>query len=190
EVAGKAGPLTVAAAKAYFKLLAYKDEYEVARLHTRSEFLEDLREHFGSASKLRFHFSPPLFASIDPETGRPKKYEFGGWVLPVLRLLASLKWMRGKWLDPFARSRDRRLERELIVEYEQLLDGIVAGLDAHKLDLAIDILGLAESIKGYGPIKERSVAKYREQLSKLLSSWEASTPSQPRSPEPAQATAA
>jgi indolepyruvate ferredoxin oxidoreductase len=190
EVSGARGALTVAAARAYFKLLAYKDEYEVARLHTRGDFLDDLKRNFGAGSKLKFHFSPPLFASIDPETGRPKKYEFGGWVLPVLKLLARLRWLRGKWLDPFARSRDRRLERELIRDYERLMDDVVVGLDADKLDLAVEILGLAESIKGYGPIKERSVAEYKQRLSKLLLSWEASTPSQPKSREPARATAA
>jgi indolepyruvate ferredoxin oxidoreductase len=176
EVMDGATDLTVAAAKAYFKLLAYKDEYEVARLHTSGDFLPNLRRHFGKGLKLRFHFSPPVFAPNDPETGRPRKYEFGGWLLPVLRLLAKFKRLRGTPFDPFGRTRERRMERELIGEYEQLMDEIVGGLDASRHELAVEILGLAGSIRGYGPIKEQSVVQYRQQLAKLRSRWQAATP--------------
>jgi len=171
EVAGDATALTVAAAKAYFKLLAYKDEYEVARLHTTGDFLPSLRRNFGKGFKLRFHFSPPVFAPIDPETGRPRKYEFGGWMLPILRLLAKLKRLRGTRLDPFGRTRERRMERGLITEYEQLMDEVLSGLDAARHELAVEILGLAQSIRGFGPIKEQSVAQYRQRLDELRSRW-------------------
>jgi indolepyruvate ferredoxin oxidoreductase len=173
EVAPGSFELTLAVAKAYFRLLAYKDEYEVARLHTSGDFLPTLKQNFGEDFKLRFHFSPPLFAAIDPETGRPKKYEFGGWMLPVLRLMARLKFLRGTRFDPFGRSPERRAERQLIVEYEQLLDEILEGFEPRKFGLAVEILGLAESIKGYGPIKEQSIERYRSKLERLWTRWRA-----------------
>jgi len=179
--------LTTAVAKVYFKLLAYKDEYEVARLHTSGDFLPSLKQHFGNDVKMRFHFSPPIFASIDPETGRPKKYEFGSWMLPILRVLAKFKGIRGTRFDPFGMTKDRRLERELIPQYEQLVDEILAELDAERFDLAVEILSSAESIRGYGAIKEKSVADYRERLEKLRSRWQTPAPRQKVTPERATA---
>jgi indolepyruvate ferredoxin oxidoreductase len=188
EVSPGSVDLSFAAAKSYFKLLSYKDEYEVARLHTSGDFLPDLRRHFGDGFKLRFHFSPPIFAPVDPETGRTRKYEFGGWMLPVLRLLAKFKFLRGTAWDPFGRSKERRVERELIAEYEELMDAIAAELNPAKLDLAVEILSAAESIRGYGPIKDESIAKYRERLARLRVRWE--TAVQRRGAETKQATAA
>ena len=188
KVDGASTRLTAAAARTYFRLLAYKDEYEVARLHSSSDFLISLKTHFGNEFKPRFHFSPPLFAAVDPETGRPRKVEFGGWMLPALRLLARLKWLRGTWWDPFGRSKERRAERELILEYERLMDEVLAGLDAEKLDLAVEILSSAESIRGFGPIKERSIEEYRNHLDQLRARWQASMPRPNASP--AQASAA
>jgi indolepyruvate ferredoxin oxidoreductase len=188
EVSGKSGELSMSVAKVYFKLLAYKDEYEVARLHCSGDFLPSLRQHFGEGFKLRFHFSPPVFASVDPETGRPRKYEFGGWMLPVLRVMAKFRFLRGTAWDPFGRSKERRIERELISEYEALMDEIAPELSPGKLELATEILSAAESIRGYGPIKEASIAAYRERLSKLRSRWQ--TAVTPQGSTAKQATAA
>ncbi len=105
--------LADAVARNYFSVLAYKDEYEVARLHTETGFVESVKRNFGAGVRMSFHFSPPLFARPDPATGRPKKYELGPWMLPILRVLAKLRWLRGTKLDPFGMSADRRLEREL-----------------------------------------------------------------------------
>jgi indolepyruvate ferredoxin oxidoreductase len=170
--------LALAAARSYFKLLAYKDEYEVARLHTSGEFLPDLRRNFGQGFKLKFHFSPPLFARIDPETGRPKKYEYGGWMLPVLRMLARLKFLRGTPFDIFGRSRERRVERQLIADYEQLVAEVLLDLCPEKLDQAVEILALAESIKGYGLIKDRSIERYARELKQLRTRWNQSMPAE------------
>jgi indolepyruvate ferredoxin oxidoreductase len=186
-VAHESSELTLAAARSYFRLLAYKDEYEVARLHTSGDFLPTLRENFGEDFRLRFHFSPPAFAPIDPETGRPKKYEFGGWMLPVLRLLARFKFLRGTRFDPFGRTSDRRAERQLIEEYEALIDEVVAGLEPRKFGLAVEILGLAESIKGYGPIKAQSILRYRRGLDKLRRRWQEAAPGTTESTETASA---
>jgi len=169
--------LTLAAARSYFKLLAYKDEYEVARLHTSGDFLPSLRRNFGTGFKLKFHFSPPLFAATDPETGRPKKYEFGGWMLPALKLLARFKFLRGTPWDPFGRSAERKVERAMIAEYEALIREVLAGLDAGKFELAVEMLSLAESIRGYGLIKDQSITRYRLQLKKLRSRWTDAVPS-------------
>jgi len=182
--------LTEAAARSYFKLMAYKDEYEVARLHTSGDFLPSLKRHFGEAVRFRFHFAPPLLAKIDPETGMPKKREFGGWMLPVLRLLARFKGLRGTRWDLFGRTPERRLERQLIADYERVIDEVLAGLGADNLKLAIEILALAESIRGYGPIKDKSVAKYREQLETLMVRWRGSFANRSGSEAEARASAA
>jgi indolepyruvate ferredoxin oxidoreductase len=163
--------LAEAVAHNYFKLLAYKDEYEVARLYTQTDFLASLKRNFGNQFKLKFHFSPPLIAGRDPDSGRPKKYELGGWMLPLLRVLAPLKRLRGTPLDPFGWSRDRRMERELIVEYEELLDSFAAELDARRLDLAVTLAALPQSVRGFGPIKAQAVAKYRAERAAALHEW-------------------
>jgi indolepyruvate ferredoxin oxidoreductase len=187
ELAPGSFELTLTVARAYFRLLAYKDEYEVARLHTTGDFLPSLRRNFGADFKLRFHFSPPLFAAIDSETGRPKKYEFGGWMLPLLRILARFKFLRGTRLDLFGRSQERRTERALIVEYEALVDELLAELQPRKFGLAVEILGLAESIKGYGPIKDQSIERYRVKLERLRARWRERSPQRNAAAETASA---
>ena len=172
--------LTEAVARNYFKLLAYKDEYEVARLHTETGFLESLRRNFGTEFKLKFHFSPPLIARNDPDSGRPRKYELGGWVLPVLRVLAKLKWLRGTRLDPFGWSKERRTERALIEEYEQLLERLVAELDAARLELAVELAALPDSVRGFGPIKEAAVKRYRGARQAKLALWQSARKPAPR----------
>ena len=168
--------LALAAARSYFKLLAYKDEYEVARLHTSADFLPEIRRHFGKGFKLRFHFSVPLFAGTDPATGRPRKREYGGWMLPLLRVLARLKFLRGTPFDIFGRSRERRVERQLIADYERLVDEVLADLCPEKHDQAVAILALAESIRGYGFIKDRSIERYERELGQLRSRWNQARP--------------
>jgi indolepyruvate ferredoxin oxidoreductase len=164
--------LTEAVAHGYFGLLAYKDEYEVARLHTQTGFIESMRRNFGKRAKLSFHFSPPLFAPIDPDTGRPKKYRFGSWILPVLRLIASLRGLRGTKLDPFGYGADRRLERELIADYEKLLDKIETELDDLRFDLAVALASLPRGIKGYGPIKRHAAERAAAERRQMLERWD------------------
>ncbi len=164
KLSGEPGALTEAVAKTYFQLLAYKDEYEVARLYTSTDFLATLKENFGNDYKLRFHLAPPLLSRTDPETGRPSKIEFGQWMLPVFRLLSRLRRLRGSWLDPFGYTAERRMERGLIVEYENLLDELLQGTTAARLAQAIELAGLAARIRGFGPVKVASVARYRKDL--------------------------
>ncbi|HEX7082105.1 MAG TPA: indolepyruvate ferredoxin oxidoreductase family protein [Gammaproteobacteria bacterium] len=163
--------LTAAVARNYFKLLAYKDEYEVARLHTETGFLESLRQHFGGDFKLRFQLSPPLIARIDPDSGRPRKYEVGEWVLGPMRLLARLRRVRGTKLDVFGYSKERRMERRLIADYERFLDRVEAELDDERFDLAVALAKLPDGVRGFGPVKERAVERYERERRELLERW-------------------
>ena len=168
--------LTEVVARQYFKLLAYKDEYEVARLFAQTGFIAETREQFDGAARLTFHLSPPLIARTDPATGRPRKYAVGAWILPLFGLLARLRWLRGTPLDVFGYSRERRAERRLIVEYEAVLSRIVAELDESRLDLAMELAGLPERIRGYGPVKAASIERAKALENGLLSAWAAHTP--------------
>jgi indolepyruvate ferredoxin oxidoreductase len=183
--------LVTAVAKNYFKLLAYKDEYEVARLHAQTGFLADLRKNFRNDFKVKFHFSPPLFARTDPATGRPKKYAFGAWVLPVLRVLAGMRRLRGGPFDVFGWSAERRLERQLIAEYQDFLDLIERDLDANRLALAVELAELPDSIRGFGPIKLAAINAARQRRVELLERWNSSrTETLPERPIEEQHTAA
>jgi len=154
--------LSVAAAKSYFRLLSYKDEYEVARLHTRKPFLDTLRKDFGADAKPRFHFAPPILNSEFDARGRPRKREFGTWMLPVLRVLAALRRLRGTPFDLFGRTAERRMERELITEFEDTVDEVIAALRVSNVAAATRLLEHYLDIRGYGPVKEQSVADVRE----------------------------
>ncbi len=168
--------LAEAVARGYFKLLAYKDEYEVARLHTETGFLDTLRGNFGDSYTLRFHLSPPLIARIDPNTGRPKKYEFGAWMVWPLRLLARMKGLRGTRFDPFAYSADRRMERRLLADYEAFLAELERHLDDARYDIAVQLAALAEQVRGYGPVKAAAVRRYEEKRQELLERFRTAPP--------------
>jgi indolepyruvate ferredoxin oxidoreductase len=144
--------LQQAVAVNYFKLLAYKDEYEVARLYADGRFEKRLREQFEGDFTLRYHMAPPLWTKTDPASGEPLKRTFGPWMGYALRLLARLKGLRGTWLDPF----DHAAERRLITHYEKTLDILLAGLNADNYALAVEIATLPAQIRGYGPVREKS----------------------------------
>ena len=146
--------LAEAVARYYFKLLAVKDEYEVARLYSGPEFRRGLREQFAGDYKLSFHLAPPLFAQRDPDTGHLQKQEFGAWLLPVLKGLAKLKGLRGTPFDIFGYSAERRMERKLIADYEALLDEVLAGLTPDTHALAVELASVPEKIRGFGHVKE------------------------------------
>jgi indolepyruvate ferredoxin oxidoreductase len=160
--------LTEAVARGYFKLLAYKDEYEVARLYTDPEFARALGSTFEGAYKLRFHLAIPALSRPDPATGEPAKRRYGPWLMSAFQLLAPLKFLRGTPFDIFGYGAERRLERRLIAEYEATLDALPATLGPGTLALAAEIARLPERIRGYGPIKERSVAAARARQAELM----------------------
>lgn len=144
-------------ARYYFKLLAYKDEYEVARFYTNDEFQQALNEQFEGKLRLRFHLAPPLLAKRDPDSGHLIKREFGGWMLPVFKVLARFKFLRGTAFDPFGRTAERKMERQLIADYEQQINHLLANLTVDKLPLAVELAGLPHFIRGYGHVKETNV---------------------------------
>src|SRR5260221_10593143 len=151
KAAGASG-LAEAVARNFFKLMAYKDEYEVARLYTSGEFLKKLRHRFDGDFTLEFHLAPPLLAKRDPATGHLKKGRYGPWMMPAFALLAKLKFLRGTPLDPFGRSEERRTERRLIEEHEAMLDELIVGLSPENHALAVELAGIPEQIRGYGHI--------------------------------------
>ena len=165
-----------AVARSYFKLLAYKDEYEVARLYTDDHFMTSLNTQFDGNFKLKFHLAPPMVSPRDPETGELQKREFGAWVLHVFRLLAKLKQLRGTAFDVFGYTQERRMERQLIVEYEAVVQELVDHLTADNHALAIEIASLPEQIRGYGHVKERNVEATKAQEKQLLALYRSPTP--------------
>ncbi|WP_366656834.1 indolepyruvate ferredoxin oxidoreductase family protein [Fodinicurvata sp. EGI_FJ10296] len=170
--AGADRPLTTAVARSAFKLMAYKDEYEVARLQTDPAFLNRLKQQFTSDSggdfKMVFHLAPPIMADRDPSTGVPRKKAFGPWILPVFRVLARMRRLRGGPLDVFGYLPERRLERALIAEYFDTVDTICTHLTPETHRTAVALADLPQSIRGYGHIKEQAVAKARQRRDDLL----------------------
>jgi len=165
--------LAAAVARNYFKLLAYKDEYEVARLYTDGSFKAALEKEFEGSLSLEFHLAPPLFNKPDPITGRPKKTKFGPWTMRLFKLLASMKRLRGTSLDIFAHSEDRQTERRLIAEYEALVPELLIGLTPANHALAVALAGVPDQIRGYGPVKAASVVTAKAKEAELLARFRA-----------------
>jgi indolepyruvate ferredoxin oxidoreductase len=160
------------------RLMAYKDEYEVARLYTDPKFMQRLREQFAGDFELTFHLAPPFLPGRDA-SGRPKKRRFGGATLALFKLLASLKGLRGTAFDPFGYSAERRMERRLIGEYRALILRITDEVDSSNLPAAIALAAAAGQIAGYGPVKDAAVQAYEAELPSLLRAFERAQP-QPR----------
>ena len=160
--------LTRAVAHHYAKLLAYKDEYEVARLYTAPEFRAALAATFEAPGKLRFHLAPPILEKRDPVTGEPAKRVFGSGTMLLFRLLSRFKSLRGTAFDPFGRAGDRVLERQLIADYEALLDRLPQLLRSDTLGDCLTLLSLPETIRGYGPVKARAAEAAAKTRTALL----------------------
>ena len=153
------GELSLAVATYFFKLMAYKDEYEVARLHTDGAFAEQLTTEFGSYRAFSLNLAPQRFVPRDHRTGRPRKIEIPGRLaIPALRVLASMKRLRGGPLDVFGRTEHRHRERALIGEYEQLITELLPELTDGTYPIAVQLASIPEHIRGYGDIKEASIA--------------------------------
>jgi len=162
--------LTETVARYYFKLMAYKDEYEVARLYTSGEFQRRLQQQFEGDFEVRFHLAPPLFAKKD-EQGRLIKQEYGPWMLKAFGLLAKLKFLRGGTFDVFGRTEERRGERQLIADYEQTVALLLEGLSDDRVALAVEIASIPEHIRGYGHVKEAHLHKAKAREAVLLAQW-------------------
>ena len=187
---GRSG-LAEAVARNLFRLMSYKDEYEVARLYTSGEFEAGLRRQFEGGYRLRFHLAPPLLARRDPETGELRKREFGPWMFRAFRLLARMRRLRGTVWDVFGRTGERRMERRLIEDYRGTVVEVLDRLTPANHETAVALASVPEGIKGFGHVKARSVEaaeRRAERLAKALRA-EADSPAE-APPEAAAARAA
>jgi indolepyruvate ferredoxin oxidoreductase len=164
-------PLTDAVAQAAFKLMAYKDEYEVARLHTDGRFAEAITRQFTGKPKVTYHLAPPLMSPRDPVTGRLRKREFGGWIRPLLKGLAGLKGLRGSALDIFGYTAERKLQRRLIGEYEVTVKTLLTNLSLETHALAAEIAALPLEMRGFGHVLEANVEKVKAREADLLAAY-------------------
>jgi indolepyruvate ferredoxin oxidoreductase len=163
--------LALAVARNLFKLMAYKDEYEVARLYSDGAFLDALRRQFEGDFKIQYHLAPPLLATRDPATGELRKRAFGPWMMGAFKLLARLRALRGTAFDIFGHTQERRLERALIANYEGLVRELSAALSPDNHALAVEIASLPAQIRGFGHIKMRNIEKAKAREADLVALW-------------------
>jgi indolepyruvate ferredoxin oxidoreductase len=156
--------LSEAAAKGLFKLMSYKDEYEVARLHVETGFLEGLQQQFEGDFTVKHHLAPPMLTGKLDARGRPVKRTFGPWVQVGFKGLARMKTLRGGTFDVFGRTAERKMERALIAEYRDLLQRLTKGLTKDNHTRAARIAGSVMDIRGFGPVKEKAVQDVRTQI--------------------------
>ncbi|PJO37306.1 indolepyruvate ferredoxin oxidoreductase [Delftia acidovorans] len=171
-VAGSGTRLSEAVARYLFKLMAYKDEYEVARLHTDAAFSQRIAGMFEGDYRVVHHLAPPSSAGKD-EHGHLVKKSYGPWMRKAMEVLAKMKGLRGTALDPFGRTQERRTERALIQEYRQCIEGLLTELTPERLALAVEIASIPEDIRGYGHVKERNLAAARIKWKALMARWSA-----------------
>ena len=158
-------------ARYLFKLMAYKDEYEVARLYTDGSFRKNIANTFTGDYKLKFHLAPPFLNNETDADGRPKKKQFGSWMMPAFAALSRMKFLRGTPFDPFGRTAERKMERQLVVDYRTRIANIADKLTSENLDTAIAIASLPDEIRGYGPVKEEAVVTAEAKLPDLMAAF-------------------
>ena len=168
--------LAEAVARYAFKLMAYKDEYEVARLHTDGTFRASIAAQFEGDYTLRYHLAPPTLVRPDAGSGVATKRSFGPWMEVAMRGLAHLRFLRGTSFDPFGRTAERRDERALIADYEKLIDELAAGLESTNHAQALELARIPEHIRGYGHVKQAHLAIARAKQAEALARWRAPVP--------------
>ncbi|AKI00737.1 indolepyruvate ferredoxin oxidreductase, alpha/beta subunit [Hoeflea sp. IMCC20628] len=167
---GGDGSLTSTAARSLLKLMTYKDEYEVARLHSDGQLDRRLQSMFDGDMNVTYHLAPPFLSRIDPATGRPRKIAFGSWIRPLFSGLAKARFLRGTLLDPFGYAAERREERALISEFETIISDMSKKLASEDLAVVKRVLELPLEIRGFGPVKQEAISKYRSELVRLSAS--------------------
>jgi indolepyruvate ferredoxin oxidoreductase len=173
---GKSG-LAEVVARYLFKLMAYKDEYEVARLYADGAFLAQVADTFdGDNLRFEFHLAPPLLARRDRTTGLPGKMSFGPWLLGAFRVLARFKFLRGTAFDPFGRTLERRTERKLIEDYQAMLDKVLDALTPDNHQVAVALASVPEKIRGFGHVKQRHLAAAKADEAALFEQFQAGSP--------------
>jgi indolepyruvate ferredoxin oxidoreductase len=167
------GRLAMQVAQGYFRLLAIKDEYEIGRLYADGVFAGDLRRKFSGEFRIRYHLAPPLLARPDPVSGRIRKRAYGPWMAIAFRALARARVLRGSPLDIFGYTAERRMERRLIAEYEATVQSILEGLRADTLDLAVEIAGLPQKMRGFGHVKLANIDAAKRREAELIARYRA-----------------
>jgi indolepyruvate ferredoxin oxidoreductase len=165
--------LAEAVARYAFKLMAYKDEYEVARLYTDGTFERQVAEQFTGDYTLEFNLAPPLFAQRDPDTGKLLKKTYGPWMMSAFRLLARAKGLRGTPFDVFGYAQERKTERRLIAEYETTVAALLDGLTPSRHELAVEIARIPERIRGYGHVKQQHLDEAKAAEAGMLEEYRA-----------------
>ncbi len=161
--------LTETVAQLLYKVMAYKDEYEVARLYSDPAFKAKLKARFANPKKLKVHLAPPFLAHhMDAKTGRLEKIAFGPWIFSAFKILAGLKGMRGKWYDPFGRTAERKAEQALVVSYRADVERIIQRIDGGSYGLLVELARIPDAIRGFGPLKEANLEKAMAKRSQLL----------------------
>ena len=183
EVAPDSEVLADAVARNLFKLMAYKDEYEVGRLYSDGRFKAELESQFEGDYTLTFHLAPPLWSKINPETGLPVKRDFGPWMGRAMTWLARFRFLRGTPLDIFGRTEERRVERRQIEEYKAMIEEILPDLKSSNLSQAIRLAQIPEMITGYGHFKTRHREEAMALRDRLLVEWGAPGSSLPAAAE-------
>ncbi len=173
---GTDGQLAAATARYLYKLMAYKDEYEVARLHTDPAFLAELDAQFPHGYSVKYNLAPPLLAERDPATGHLQKKQYGPWMTKAFRKLAGFKGLRGGSLDVFGKTEERRMERQLIEDYIRLLDEIVGQLTQANYLAAVALASVPDEIRGYGHVKEKSLVTAKALQAERLLAFRAARP--------------
>jgi indolepyruvate ferredoxin oxidoreductase len=153
--------------------MAYKDEYEVARLYSDPGFARKIEGMFEGGYRLKFHLAPPIFNKPDPRTGEARKSEFGSWVGIAFKILAKLKFLRGTALDVFGHTQERRTERRLIGEYEATVAELLERLSRENHALAVEIASVPEHIRGYGHVKRRHLGEAKKKEAELIAAFRA-----------------
>ena len=164
-------PLAGAVASGFFRLLAYKDEYEVARLYSDGAFRDELKRKFAGDPKLHYHLAPPSIARRDPLTGHLLKRAYGPWMATAFGWLARLRRLRGTWLDPFGYTEERQMERHLIVEYENTIVQLLVALAPANHRLAVELALLPERMRGFGHVKQKNVDAAEKRKAELLAEF-------------------
>jgi indolepyruvate ferredoxin oxidoreductase len=172
QVTAQRLPLTEAVVRNLFKLMAYKDEYEVARLHSDGTFEKKIAGMFEGDFKLNYHLAPPLLAKKN-DKGELQKQQFGPWMLTSFRLLAKLKGLRGTAFDVFGRTAERQMERALIADYTRSMEQVLQRLSADNMGIALDIARIPDGIKGFGHVKDKTVAAARVRWDGLMQQFAA-----------------
>jgi len=163
--------LSAAVARYYFKVLAYKDEYEVARLYSDMGFQKKVADQFEGDYKLTFHLAPPVMSAVDPTTGKPRKKVFGPWMMTAFGVLAKFKGLRGTALDVFGYADERKTERQLIADYEALVDELLRDVTVANYETAVDLASIPEHIRGFGHVKHAHLVDAKTRWAELLAKF-------------------